>query len=263
MTVEEVKATAYVYAYIMNKTSTNKIDLYEVHKARPSYQNQKWYNRIYNDDNQTIGVYKAKVGYQVTITRKEILKIWESVYGIKYNGKGGLSIADLISELQKACMIPVTKVYFSNGNWIPEYDFRLYEDDHEVKVIIYTKSQFAPADKTKGEIEQDIKEEERNRLKPVNALFFKDNIVKVLADKGYNIQADPDVLRFSTKTKEYNKLVMDSLEYYINEVLLKDLGCKITIPKVSSQHVFRDRDILCYIGDIQMVAPNEGEQNEL
>ena len=89
-------------------------------------------------------------------------------------------------------------------------------------------------------------------------LVVKDNLLKVLNDKGYDcICYDGEMSTIEYRSKKgYNALVKDALEYYLNNIVLKELGCKLAIPKVKANHAYGQGDPLCYIGDIKIT---EGE----
>ena len=85
-----------------------------------------------------------------------------------------------------------------------------------------------------------------------------------LKDNNYEVDLEkPDQWRehaafFFHNKKAFNALVKDALEYYLNNIVLKELGCKITVPKQKSTHGYSYDDVLCYIGDIELET---GEQN--
>ena len=114
--------------------------------------------------------------------------------------------------------------------------------------------------KTKQEKEILAKLEDRSKMQGLNTLMVQENIVKTLNDKKYNVHVlkanqEHTAIFFENK-RSFNALIKDAVEYYLNNIVLKDLGCKITMPKQKSTHGYKYDDALCYIGDIEF---NKGE----
>lgn len=100
--------------------------------------------------------------------------------------------------------------------------------------------------------------ERRSRMTTLNTMAAKDVILKCLNDNGYEVEFFPTEGYFGyTKSKGWNKLVKDALEYYINNAVLKGMNCKIEVPKVPNQHKYNFTDKLAYIGDVVIEANEE------
>lgn len=95
----------------------------------------------------------------------------------------------------------------------------------------------------------------------LNNLILKDNIAAAFKKHGYLLEAWDNKkyrLMYSPGSKDYNAFIEAAIDHYINSVLLKDLGCKIHVPKPSSRKGIRSAyDNIIDMGNIDI----EGEQN--
>ena len=111
--------------------------------------------------------------------------------------------------------------------------------------------------------EQAIKEQQEliKRKVTLNNLILKDNIAAAFKKYGYLLEAWNDKeyrLMYRPGSKDYNAFIEAAIDHYINDVLLKDLGCKIHVPKPASRKGIRS----AYDNIIDMESIDiEGEQD--
>ena len=134
----------------------------------------------------------------------------------------------------------------------------------EYKFLVFPIDTFVEINKTKKELASIQRKEERNRIEKLNALIIKDNLLNILNDNGYTVVLSKDwkdssaYISFEHR-KGFNKLCKDAIEYYLNNIVLKELGCEIEIPKVATNHRFGPDDVLCYLGDVKLNLEQKGE----
>ena len=131
----------------------------------------------------------------------------------------------------------------------------VYENTSKIEktIHVYYADEFKPIPLTKLQQKKlDDIEDLRARAK-VNSLFAKDILITELNKCGYDIEAYDNRYLIYNKVKGYNKLMKDALEYYLNNTIFKDVGCKVTLPKVKSTHKYGYNDVLCDLGNIEIV----------
>lgn len=77
----------------------------------------------------------------------------------------------------------------------------------------------------------------------LNNLVLKDNIAAAFKKHGYLLEAYDEKeyrLMYQPGAKDYNEFIEAAIDHYINDVLLKDLGCKVHVPKPSSRKGYRE-----------------------
>lgn len=215
------------------------------------------------------GVYKATEAYEVElhISDKEtqfLLNKQPSYKDVLYNKE------DIVKYLRQIGLLPNERLLVFNNdwkyNWLNPDGFLTNEPPYirtpNTKLIVFAVSDFNKCKPTKKE--QAIIDilNNRKKMQNLNNMVVADNIVKVLKDNNYNVDLEKgnkwrehDAFFFHDK-KAFNALVKDALEYYLNNIVLKELGCKITVPKQKSTHGYKYDDVLCYVGDIEF---NKGE----
>lgn len=212
------------------------------------------------------GVWKATKAYRLDLDEKDMIEL---IKMSKWN-QPTISTEATIKYYIKQGLLPNNKrLFIYNQDW--HYNFLTVrgflvksdnglERDNKGSIIVFNIDDFVKLEPTKKE--KEILKEVNNRkaTQKLNMLVVKDNLLKALNDKGYDcICYDVEMPTIEYKSKKgYNALVKDAIEYYLNNIVLKELGCKITLPKVKSNHAYGQGDSLCYIGDIQIT---EGELN--
>lgn len=105
------------------------------------------------------------------------------------------------------------------------------------------------------EVEKNTKEKERLAAKQLseskarlNSLIIKDNLIAAFKDAGFNLISydsgktfyiannDPNT-RYATS---YNEFIEKAIEFYVNNGIAKELGCKIHICKVPRRNGYRE-----------------------
>ena len=211
------------------------------------------------------GVWKATEAYQLNLDAKDMI---DFIKRSKYN-QPSISTQVLIERFVEEGLLPDKKRLFiynadwhydflnARGFWCKDEDGNVYRNS-EATLIVFCVDDFVKLEQTKKEKEIIKNIENRKASQKLNNLVIKDNLLKILNDKGYDCTCytgEMSTIEYNSK-KGFNALVKDAIEYYLNDIVLKELGCKITVPKQKSNHEYGHNDPLCYIGDIQIT---EGE----
>lgn len=210
------------------------------------------------------GVWKATEAYQIDLDTSDMITL---IKMSKYN-QPSISTEDIVRHCVKEGLLPSNKrLFLYNKDW--HYNFLTVrgflvegkdglERSDTGSVIVFCVDDFVKLEQTKKEKEIIKNVENRKASQKLNSLVIKDNLLKILNDKGYDCTCytgEMSTIEYNSK-KGFNALVKDAIEYYLNDIVLKELGCKITVPKQKSNHEYGHNDPLCYIGDIQIT---EGE----
>lgn len=217
------------------------------------------------------GVYKAKEAYEVElhIADKEI----QFLLNRNPSYRNFVSTQDAVEYLRSKGILPNERLLIFNKdynyNWINADGFLAntppYMRTPNVKLIVFAISAFTKCEPTKKEQTILNTLDNRKKMEKLNSMVVADNIVKVLKDNNYEVELHkPNQWRehgafFFHDKKAFNTLVKDALEYYLNNIVLKDLGCKIKVPKQKSTHGYKYDDVLCYVGDIELENVTEGD----
>lgn len=218
------------------------------------------------------GTWKATEAYEIELRMSD--KEVQFLLNRKPSYRDFVSTEDTVKYLRDIGLLPKERLYLFNGdwhyNWINPDGFLPttppYLRTGIAKLIVFVHSDFVKLNPTKKEQAIIDNLETRKKMQNLNSIVVADNIVKVLKDNNYEVELhksnqwrEHDAFFFHDK-KAFNALVKDALEYYLNNIVLKELGCKITVPKQKSTHGYKYDDVLCYVGDITL---DEGEQNGL
>lgn len=210
------------------------------------------------------GVWKATKAYRLDLDEKDMI---EMIKMSKWN-QPTISTEQTVNYYIKQGLLPDNKrLFIYNQDW--HYNFLTVRGflvkgdegltrDNKGSIIVFNIDDFVKLEPTKKEKEIKANVENRKASQKLNLLVIKDNLLKILNDKGYDCicyTGEMSTIEYKSK-KGYNALVKDAIEYYLNDIVLKELGCKITVPKVKANHEYGQGDPLCYIGDIQLT---EGE----
>lgn len=210
------------------------------------------------------GVWKATKAYRLDLDEKDMIEL---IKVSKWN-QPTISTEETVKYYIKQGLLPDNKrLFIYNQDW--HYNFLTVRGflvkgdegltrDNKGSIIIFNIDDFVKLEPTKKEKEIKANVENRKATQKLNLLVVKDNLLKILNDKGYDCicyTGEMSTIEYKSK-KGYNALVKDAIEYYLNNIVLKELGCKITVPKVKANHEYGQGDPLCYIGDIQLT---EGE----
>lgn len=255
MKVERAKANAFCYNRTIEKVSPNPFkghfEVLNYKMVRPTTEEAFKHS------------YKAPEGYKVTFTRKEIFDIYEKKHGkIAPNSYSYyMPTEEFIKELIALKLLPKEDYYYTKESYVGLRELFHYPDEHETSIMIYLKSDFTELPFTKKQLEVQELINKREKMEKFNNLVVGDDVVKLLNDKGYKVYKETrgnNYISFNS-VAGYNKLIKEAIEYYLNNIVLKELGCKMTMPKQKPTHGFKYTDILCYIGDLELVL-NKGEQ---
>jgi len=211
------------------------------------------------------GVYKATTGYKIELNKDDAKDIKKTM-ACQYR-TSTYSTEEIVKYCVDKGYLPNKKrLYLYNGdfiwNFLDEHGFR--KDDKTAgplrqptgELIVFCIDDYVQCEQTKQEKEILAKLEDRSKMQGLNTLMVQDNIVKTLNAKKYNVHVlkanqEHTAIFFENK-RSFNALIKDAVEYYLNNIVLKDLGCKITMPKQKPTHGYKYDDALCYVGDIEL-----------
>lgn len=211
------------------------------------------------------GVYKATEAFQLELDAKDIPGLITN----KHGELGCSTVWDVVDYYKAKGLLPNERLLVHNDNYTWDFVNRNgfnpnkppYIRKDTVTLTVFAISDFVKLKPTPKEKAILDKLDNRSKMQSLNTMVFKDNLLKVLKDNNYevslrNATKEHSAIYFNNK-KSFNALTKDAIEYYLNNIVLKDLGCKITVPKQNTTHCYKYDDPLCYIGDVEMV--NEGE----
>ena len=212
------------------------------------------------------GVYKSNVIYEISSdVFKPLAEAWAKKNNLNVTRD---NIAEILGIDDRIVM------YYNHDNSCGGHNYTLYylaqpyiwKDDEHWHKKEFTL-QFAVFKEMKlltlTDKERAIKEQQEliKRKVALNNLILKDNIIAAFKKHGYLLETYNDKkynLMYRPGSNDYNVFIEAAIDHYINNVLLKDLGCKIHVPKPSSRKGTRS----AYDSIIDMESIDiEGEQN--
>lgn len=138
--------------------------------------------------------------------------------------------------------VPRYRIYnHEKDKW--SYDGWYTDKSFIVKFALFSEMKELPLNAKEQEVR--TQKDLAKRKVALNNLILKDNIVAAFKKEGYLLEAwDEKEYRIRTpdddKAKDYYDFIEDAIDFYINEHLLKDLGCRVHIPKPSSRKGIRE-----------------------
>lgn len=238
---EPIKQTGYIRARdyrLMRSGDANSCVL----KSRPPV------------DERNQEIYKATHGVRIHVnpTSKVDLEQLKALY-FKLHGEpytyGRMGLYDIVSSI-----IGEHNIYCVFGT-DDRYSISLSESpyaNNSWDCIVYTKDSFDLVPLTKGEEQKILNIETAKTKAKFNNLVAKDIILQALNENQFGIYVVDDRYLNFKAVKGWNKLVKEAIEYYLNNAILKDTGCKIKTPKVKSNHKYCYYDYLCDLGEVDV-----------
>lgn len=210
------------------------------------------------------GVYKSDIIYEIS---SDVFKPLAEAWAKKNNSD---VTRDNIAEILG---IDDRIVMYYNDNDNSSYNYILYhlepcrwkDDEHwymekfTLRFGLFKDMQLL----TLTDKENAIKKQQEliKRKVALNNLILKDNIAAAFKKHGYLLETGNDKeysLMYNLGSKNYNAFIEAAIDHYINGVLLKDLGCKVHVPKPTSRKGIRSaHDNIIDMENIDI----EGEQN--
>ena len=253
MLIEEVDIKGY--------THQNSLDLY--FKSPATWPNGCMFNAITTTkpkiDSLELGVYRRVVdkAIHVVITntdREEMLDNYKKVYkkAFKPRKLWAFGYDEVVNMVFGANVCKDYGVCDWRAKDVLELDGTLTTNLWRADFIIFKMSDFHELEYT----ETEKKWLEANKLKETkakfNKLFLSDLLVNELNKKenDYTISVRENRYLQCTKPRGWNKLIKDSVEYYLNNIVLKNTGCKIVLPKQVSTHKYCFKDPICDLGEV-------------
>ena len=218
------------------------------------------------------GIYKTNKMYQIRIGDiKPLILKW-----VKDNKKDKASDEDLPEILDiKDRMVffrndpKIRWIIYNNGystwntgwdsDWLDEdwLTFALFSEMEEIKKNAREKARFEAKQLAQRKVN-------------LNTLMFKDNIIAAFKKEGFNLISYDAGKKFRIDNcynhgtgcyedeDAYNRFIEKAVDYYINNCIVKELGCKVHIPKPDSKKGVRYHyDDIIDLENIDI----EGEQN--
>lgn len=255
MKIEKINNKIYAYreALDQHKTGKSSVDVFEgftMHKPKLA-------SDVFPDDRLTMDEClhiiidksdKAKILKDYEKLYKKPFKPAKSFFGgacFPFKYLINVILNSKTASKEYGIYYPSTRMNFFDmsprGDW--KGDFYLYKLD-DLKVLELTK-------KEKEWMEENSKKETRAKF---NGMVAKDVIVDQMNKKehDYTIIVEGNRYLKCNKIRGWNKLLKDSIEYYLNNVVLKDVGCKIKVPKQTSAHKFTIKDTICDLGEAKL-----------
>lgn len=258
---KEVKCNIFLH-----KSDTNSIYNPKVIKAgiksRPTDEN---------------GVYKTNKMYQLPMKDiKPILLKW-----VKDNKKDKLSDVDLPDALGiKDRMVffrddrKVRWVIYNNGysSWMPgTWDSDWLDENWLCFALFGEMEELKKNAKEKACLE--AKQLSQRKVK-LNTLMFKDNIIAAFKKEGFALVSYDAGKKFridncyNSRTgcyedmDAYNRFIEKAVDYYINDRIVKELGCKIHVPKPDNKKGVRYHyDDIIDLENIDIEGECDGSEN--
>lgn len=174
-----------------------------------------------------------------------------------------LGIKDRMVFFREDCL--ATWTIYNNGycSWNPGWDNDWLDDESRLTFALFSEMK---------EVEKNAEEQKRLEAKQLsqrkvnlNSLVVKDNLLAAFKKAGFELDTYDAGKTYRIKPQDdyapatsYNEFIETAIEFYINEGIAKDLGCKIHIAKVSRKNGHREPydDII----DMEQIDI-EGEQN--
>lgn len=212
------------------------------------------------------GVYKSNVIYEIS---SDVFKPLAEAWAKKNNSNvTRANIAEILGIDDRIVMYyndenggshDYTLYYLARSYNIWKGDEHWYKKEFTLRFAVFKEMKLL----TLTNKERTIKEQQEliKRKVALNNLILKDNIIAAFKKHGYLLETYNDKkynLMYRPGSNDYNVFIEAAIDHYINNVLLKDLGCKIHVPKPSSRKGTRS----AYDSIIDMESIDiEGEQN--
>ena len=214
----------------------------------------------------TKGVYKATEAFQLELDKKDIPGLITNKHG-----KTGYSATwDVVDHYRAKGLLPNERllIYVDDYKWdfVNEHGFNTEDKPPYIRKDTTTLTVFAISDFVK--LKPTPKEEaamaqmsKRTKMQSINSLLLKDTIIETLKNANYEVESnnlnDRNAALYFKNKKNYNAMIKDAMEYYLNNVIFKGAHCRIRVPEQKPTHGYKYDDPLCYLGDIELV--DEGE----
>ena len=136
--------------------------------------------------------------------------------------------------------VPRYRIYnHEKDKW--SYDGWYTDKPFIVRFALFSEMKELPLSTKEQEFKN--KKDLAKRKVALNNLILKDNIVAAFKKEGYLLEAWDEKeyrLMYKPEAKDYNDFIEAAIDHYINNVLLKDLGCKVHVPKPASRKGIRE-----------------------
>lgn len=211
------------------------------------------------------GVYKSNVIYEISSdVFKPLAEAWAKKNNLNVTRDNIAEILGIDDRIvmyyndENSCSHDYTLYYLAQP-YIWKDDEHWYKEEFTLRFAVFKEMKLL----TLTDKERAIKEQQEliKRKVALNNLILKDNIIAAFKKHGYLLETYNDKkynLMYRPGSNDYNVFIEAAIDHYINNVLLKDLGCKIHVPKPSSRKGTRS----AYDSIIDMESIDiEGEQN--
>lgn len=142
---------------------------------------------------------------------------------------------------------------WSYGGWYTDKPF-------VIKFALFSEMKQLPLNDKEREFKD--KKDLAKRKVALNNLILKDNIIAAFKKEGYTIEMYDDGKEFALDRDEYNGFIEAAIDHYINNVVLKELGCKVHVPKPASRKGVRENwDSIIDMENIDIEGECDGSEN--
>lgn len=134
--------------------------------------------------------------------------------------------------------VPRYRLYtYGKDKW--SYDGWYTDKQFVIKFALFSEMKELPLN-TKEQEAKNKKDLAKRKL-ALNNLILKDNIIAAFKKAGYPLELYDNEKEFHIAEYAYYKAFIETaIDHYVNNVLLKDLGCKVHIPKPYKRNGFRE-----------------------
>ena len=212
------------------------------------------------------GVYKSNVIYEISSdVFKPLAEAWAKKNNLNVTRDNIAEILGIDDRIviyyndENSGSHDYTLYYLARSYNIWKDDEHWYKKEFTLRFAVFKEMKLLTLTNKENAIKK--QKELIKRKVALNNLILKDNIIAAFKKHGYLLETYNDKkynLMYRPGSNDYNAFIEAAIDHYINNVLLKDLGCKIHVPKPSSRKGTRS----AYDSIIDMESIDiEGEQN--
>jgi hypothetical protein len=134
--------------------------------------------------------------------------------------------------------VPRYRIYnHEKDKW--SYDGWYTDKPFVVKFALFSEMKELPLSTKEQEFKN--KKDLAKRKVALNNIILKDNILAAFKKAGYPLELYDDEKEFHiSEYTHYKAFIEAAIDHYINNVLLKELGCKVHVPKPCKRNGFRE-----------------------
>lgn len=253
MLIEDVDIKGY--------THQASLDLY--FKSPASWPNGVMFNAITTTkpkiDSLELGVYRRVVdkAIHIVISKADcdtMLDNYKKVYKKAFRPRklSAITYDEVVNMVFGANVCKDYGICDWRAKDVLELDGTLTTGIWHADFIIFKMSDFHEVEYTEAENKWLAANSIKETKAKFNKLVLGDILVNELNKKenDYTISIHENRYLYCDRPRGWNKLIKDAVEYYLNNIVLKDTGCKIFMPKHPSTHKHCFKDPICDLGEV-------------